>query len=387
MRKWQPQSAGVLVRYHCRAMRRRSFLGTSLAAFQESPAAVPQQVYADVDGVPLTTGEYSQLLEKLTKSGTLLADSYSRGGIVEALEGRIASLLGKEAAVWLPTGTLANHLAVRLLAGPKRRVIVQAESHLYRDSGDCAQTLSGLHLIPVAQGKATFALQDVERAANDALTGRVDTAVGAIQIESPVRRLQGERFDFEQMKAISAWARARGVGLHLDGARIFLESAYTRRPLREYAALFDTVYVSMYKYFNAASGAVLAGPASLLANLYHTRRMFGGGLNQVWPFAAVALHFQDGFEQRFREAADVSERVIAILSKDGNFGIERVANGTNLCRMRVFGVNAPVYRDRLEGAGITAREAQGEWFLLHVNETWRRFSADELVGRFRKALG
>jgi threonine aldolase len=264
---------------------------------------------------------------------------------------------------------------------------VQAESHLYRDSGDCAQTLSGLNLIPLAEGKATFSLEEVERAMNEAQTGRVETPAGAIQIESPVRRLRGERFAFEQIKAISGWARARGAGLHLDGARIFLESAYTERPVREYAALFDTVYVSMYKYFNAASGAVLAGPASLLANFYHTRRMFGGGLNQVWPFAAVALHFLDGFEQRFRAAVDVSERVIAILSADSNFGIERVTNGTNLFRMRVFGVNAPVYRDRLEAAGITAPAALGEWFVLHVNETWGRFPAEELAGRFRKALG
>ena len=89
-------------------------------------------------------------------------------------------------------------------------------------------------------------------------------------------------------------------GLHLDGARLFLESAYAARPVKEYAALFDTVYISMYKYFNAASGALLAGPKTLLAGLYHTRRMFGGGLHEVWPFAAVALHYLDGFEARFR---------------------------------------------------------------------------------------
>ena len=80
------------------------------------------------------------------------------------------------------------------------------------------------------------------------------------------------------MKKIAAWARERDIGLHLDGARLFLESVYTRRPVRTYTALFDTVYISMYKYFNAASGAILAGPKALLADLYQTRRMFGGGL-------------------------------------------------------------------------------------------------------------
>ena len=220
-----------------------------------------------------------------------MADDYSRGGVVEQLETRVAALLGKEAAVWLPTGTLANHLAVRLLAGNRRRVLVQAESHLFNDCGDCAQTLSGLHLVPLAPGRATFTLEDVERAAYDASLGRVDTPIGAIQIETPVRRRQGERFDFAEMKKVAAWARAHNVGLHLDGARLFLESAYAARPVKEYAALFDTVYISMYKYFNAASGAVLAGPKARPADLYHCAGCLAAACTQVWPFAAVSLHY------------------------------------------------------------------------------------------------
>ena len=106
---------------------------------------------------------------------------------MEQLEKRMAAMLGKEMAVWLPTGTLANHLAIRLLAGGKRRVLVQAESHLFNDCGDCAQTLSGLTLVPLAPGKATFTLEEVEHAASATRLGRVETPIGAIQIESPVR--------------------------------------------------------------------------------------------------------------------------------------------------------------------------------------------------------
>jgi threonine aldolase len=369
-------------------MRRRSFLGTSLAAFQVAAASHPQPVYAFGDGIPHTPEEYAQLLNRLTAGEAVQPDDYSRGGTVERLEARMAAILGKEAAVWLPTGTLANHLAVRFLAGNRRRVIVQAESHLYNDCGDCCQTLSGLNLIPLAPGKATFTLDEVERAANDAVMGRVLAPVGAIQIESPVRRRVGERFDFEQMKRISAWARSRGVGMHLDGARLFLECGYTGRSPKEYAALFDTVYVSVYKYFNAASGAILAGPKEMLANAYHPRRMFGGSLPHAWPYAAVALHYVEGFETRFRAAVETSEHVIALLAKDGSFAIERVPNGTNIFRLKAFNVNAPVYRDRLEGAGVYAPQpGQGDWFSLQVNETWRRAPAEELAARFRKALG
>jgi threonine aldolase len=366
-------------------MQRRGFLATPLAAFQLAAApSEPQRVYATGDGVPLTPAEYAQLLTKLASDS--IVDDYSRGGIVEKLEAQVAATLGKEAAVWLPTGTLANHLAVRLLAGPKRRVIVQAESHLYNDCGDCAQTLSGLTLLPLAPGQATFTLDQVEQASNTSLLGRVVTPVGAVQIESPVRRRSGERFDFGEMKKISAWARERHIGLHLDGARIFLESEYTNRPVREYAALFDTVYISMYKYFNASSGAILAGPKALLADLYHTRRMFGGGLHQVWPFAAVALHYMDGFEARLRKGVETSERVIAALLGDG-FEIERIPNGTNIFRMRVGSVNSPVYQGRLELAGISVRPPASPWLTLQVNETWGRADAAEIAARFRKALG
>ena len=368
-------------------MQRRIFLAAPLAAaYPLAPAEPEPRVYAFGDGIPHTPGEYAQLLATLANAGNLAVDDYSRGGVVEQLENRVAALLGKEAAVWLPTGTLANHLAVRLLAGNRRRVLVQAESHLFNDCGDCAQTLSGLHLVPLAPGRATFTLEEVERAAYDASLGRVDTPIGAIQIETPVRRRQGERFDFEEMKKVAAWARAHNVGLHLDGARLFLESAYAARPVREYAALCDTVYISMYKYFNAASGAVLAGPKALLAGLYHTRRMFGGGLPQVWPFAAVALHYLDGFEARFRAARDSAERVIATLGKDSNFGLERIPNGTNIFRLRVFGVNAPVYQHRLDNAGISASNPAGDWFHIQVNETWTRRPAMEIAERFRGAL-
>ena len=369
-------------------MRRRAFLAAPLAA--AIPLAAddsPKPVYTYGDGIPHTPADYTQLLASLAAKTEIAPDSYSLGGIVEKLENHVAALLGKEAAVWFPTGTLANQVAVRMLAGSRRRVIVQAESHLYKDCGDCCQTLSGLTLIPLAPGKPSFTLKDVEDAAYDSTSGRVLTPIGAIQIETPVRRGQGAQFDFGEMQKIVAWARAHNVGLHLDGARLFLESAYSKRPVKEYAALFDTVYVSMYKYFNATAGAVLAGPKALLANLYHTRRMFGGGLPHVWPYAAVALHYMDGFEDRFRAAVDNSEKTIAILRDDTNFVIERIPNGTNIFRMRVPNVNPPVYQGRLDAAGIVAQVPNGLWFTLQVNETWNNAPGEEIASRFRRALG
>jgi threonine aldolase len=188
------------------------------------------------------------------------------------------------------------------------------------------------------------------------------------------------------MQAVAKWARAHGIGLHLDGARLFIESAYTGRSVAEYSALFDTVYVSLYKYFNAGSGAILAGPRPLLSDLYHTRRMFGGGMPHVWPYAAVASHYVDGFLQRFRKGVETAEAVILSLPR-ANFTVERIANGTNVFRFRVAGVNAPAYKKRLSDNGIAAPDPTGEWFTLQANETWSRASAVEIVRRFTAALG
>src|SRR5262245_42181713 len=139
----------------------------------------------------------------------------------------MARVLGKERAIFMPTGTLANHLAVRALAGGPSRVIVQSESHLYCDEGDCAQTLSGLTLMPLAPGQATFSVDEVQRILAETRNGRVVPRVSVISIESPVRRRVGERFDPAEIAKIVALARREGIKLHLDGARMFLQAAYT----------------------------------------------------------------------------------------------------------------------------------------------------------------
>lgn len=353
-------------------MQRRAFLATpGLAAFAAT-TTTELPVVGTGDGIPHRPEEYAALLARLSPG--VKADNFSLGGVVETLEQKVAALLGKEYAVWMPTGTLANHTAVRALAGDKRRVVVQKESHLYNDCGDCCQTLSNLNLLALGEGKATFTLADIQNEAKRGDGGRVAVPIGAIQIETPVRRQTGEVFDFEEIKRISAWARANGVGMHLDGARLFLASAYSGKPVSEYASHFDTVFVSMYKYFNAASGAVLAGPKKLLENMFHTRRMFGGGQPHAWPFAAVALHYFEGYPERMSKAVETSEKVIAALRNDRRFEVERVPNGTNIFFLRANGLKPR--------AGLMLGQPSNGRYQVQVNETWARASADEIISRF-----
>ena len=340
------------------------------------------------DGLGLTPAEQARLLARMAEEGRIERDSYSNGGVVEVLEEQFARVLGKERAVFMPTGTLANHLAVRTLAGPGGgRAILQAEAHLYNDSGDCVQTLSAIPLIPLAPGSATFTLEQVKEIVERTRGGRVSRPVAVISIETPVRRRSGETFDQAELDRITAYAREEGIRLHLDGARLFLQGAYTGTDVATLSRPFDTVYVSLYKYFNAASGAILAGPAALLDDMFHARRMFGSGLPAAWPFAAVALNYLPGFIDRFTAAVRTSESLISELGRHDAFRIERMTGGTNLFRLRVSGVDAEAFRHRLreQEVDLGGVRADGS-FTVGVNETWNRATPNALAARFRAAL-
>src|SRR6185503_2602298 len=172
-------------------------------------------VHMGGDGVAITPREYAALLNTLSQGKDVEDDNYLLGGEVEAFEKHWAALLGKETAVFMPSGTLANQLALRALAGAKRRVIVPEMSHVYNDTGDACQTLSGLTLMPLAPGRATFTVADIEAVLARTAGGRVATDVGATLIESPIRRLSGQTFDWDQAKRIAAFARSKGIATHL----------------------------------------------------------------------------------------------------------------------------------------------------------------------------
>jgi threonine aldolase len=247
------------------------------------------------------------------------------------------------------------------------------------------QTLSNITLVPLAPGKATFTLDETQRSVSEARGGRVLSPVSVISIETPVRRRFGESFNAAQMTQIVDLARKEGIRLHLDGARLFLEAAYTRRPLGDYAKLFDTVYVSLYKYFNAAGGAILAGPRALLDDIYHVRRMYGGGLYHAWPYAAVALHYLEGFEQRYARAVAASEEFIQGVGRIDGITVDRIPSGTHLFRLRIARSDPAALRMRLAGRGIALPGAGADGtMVIGVNESWNRTTAAELVDAFRR---
>jgi threonine aldolase len=361
---------------------------TSMAGKQQRAPADPTSNETDFmfDGISFSPSAYAAMLMQMADEGKIKTDNYSNGGVVEALENKFATLLGKESAVFMPTGTLANHIAIRKLADNYRRVIVQEQSHVYNDTGDGAQTLSGLNLLPLGKNEAGFTLEEVMATEARTQSGRVQTHIGVISIETPVRRQFDRMLPFDSLKIIADYARNKGMKMHLDGARLFIQTVHTNVSAANYASLFDTAYISMYKCFNAASGAILAGTKDFTENLFHERRMFGGGINAVWPSAAIALHFADSFEQDYKAAWQQAQSFFALLEKNERFSLTAFENGSHVVKLNVNAKNLPAFRTSLGKMKIQIGAPVEKGFLLKINPTISRNKPDYLAACFIKAL-
>lgn len=353
---------------------------------QKSPLMAAKAVDFVNDGVPLSPREYGELLMKLADEGKIKPDFYSNGGVVEELENRFANLLGKESAVFMPTGTLANHIAVRRLSGNRRRVILQEQGHIFQDTGDACQTLSALTVIPLGKNTTEMTLAEVEEAVHNANISRIAVRVGVIAIESPVRRQQDQLFAFENMKAITDFAKANEIKTHLDGARLFVQSAHTGISPAKYSSLFDTSFTSICKCFNAASGAVLAGTKEFTHDLFHERRMFGAGVPAVWPFAAVALHYVDTFIDEYKSAWQKAELLFAELNKDERCKVIIYDQGSHVVHLDLKNMDYKRFSESLAKRNIRLSAPDASGFNMKVNVSLNRSSAQELISNFKAAL-
>jgi threonine aldolase len=209
-------------------------------------------------------------------------DRYGDGGVVAELEAEIAGLLGKPAAAFWPSGTMAQQSALRVHADRRQRrtVIFHPMCHLDRHEGQAYQRLHGLTGRPAGELHRLLTLEDL-------------TVIGeppaALLVELPQRDLGGQQPGWADLQAQVGWARDRGAAAHLDGARLWESAAGYGRPPADIAALFDTVYVSFYKGIGALPGCCLAGPADIIAEAREWRRRMGGTLFGLWPNAASAL--------------------------------------------------------------------------------------------------
>ena len=215
-------------------------------------------------------------------------DVFGDDPTVLRLEQQVAIILGKEAALYVPSGTMANQLAVRVHCPAGTEAIVHAGCHIYNYEGGAAAALSGVTLRPVSSDDGTLPLPMVRAALHtDPDHHLAPTAL--ICVENTNNACGGVVVAPDHVADVAALAKAHGIALHLDGARLANAAAAMGHSLAELAAPFDTVSLCLSKGLGAPVGSVLAGPLGLIRQARHWRKRFGGGMRQVGILAAAGL--------------------------------------------------------------------------------------------------
>jgi len=283
------------------------------------------------DGEMFEPGDYLSKLQQVHAASNIASDRYGSGGAVEALEKKFTELTGKERSMYMPSGTMANQLAISVLSGDNTKVFVQDTSHVYRDEADAAQSVFNKRLMPLAKNETYFTAQQLQDAVEHLNSEEVfKSGIGAVSIENPVRRTDGRLVPLAEIQKISTYCRGNNIRLHLDGARIFMASAWTGVSIKEYAGYFDTVYISLYKYLGAGAGAILSGPENVINKMAHLIKIHGGAMYSNWANAAMALHRLEGFETRLHQAIKLSNEVFTAINKLPGIRVKPLDGGTNI---------------------------------------------------------
>jgi threonine aldolase len=209
------------------------------------------------------------------------SDRYGTGLLIADFETQIATLLGKEAALFLPSGTMAQPIALRIWATRLGRhsIAFHPTCHLELHEESAYRLLHGLHGVLVGNRYQLLSRADLD-------TVREPLAV--LLLELPQREIGGQLPSWEELEAQCLWARERGAALHLDGARLWESRPFYGCDYATIAGLFDTVYVSFYKTLGGIAGAALAGSADLIAEARVWQRRQGGNLVRLFPYVLSA---------------------------------------------------------------------------------------------------
>ncbi|HEY7958008.1 MAG TPA: low-specificity L-threonine aldolase [Polyangia bacterium] len=255
-------------------------------------------------------------------------DVYGEDPTVNRLQERVAALLGKEAALYVPSGTMANQIALYTLTQPGDEVLVSSGAHcMYYESG-AAAALSGVQLRELGGPDGRFSVAEVEAAINPDNAHYPPTRV--IAVENSHNRSGGRIFPEPAIAAIAKLARARGIALHLDGARLWNVHAASGRSLADLAAPFDTVSVCLSKGLGAPVGSLVAGSKSLIARAHRRRKMLGGGMRQAGLLAAAGLYALDHHLQRLKDDHENARKIAQAVAGAPGVAIDPATVETNI---------------------------------------------------------
>jgi threonine aldolase len=277
-------------------------------------------------------------------------DVFGDDPTVRQLESRTAEVLGKEAALFVPSGTMANQLAVRCHTEPGDEVLVEANAHLYYYESGAPAALSGVMCRCMNGQRGIFSGADVEAALRP--TNQHFPRTRLVCLENTHNRGGGKTWTIEQIRDVASTARKHGLQLHLDGARLWNASVATGVPEREYATHFDTVSVCFSKGLGAPVGSALAGPAVFVERARRFRKMFGGAMRQVGIIAAGALFALE--HHRARLAEDHANAKALASGLEGVSGLETdpAEVETNMVMFQVRSLPAEQLVERLQERGV-----------------------------------
>jgi threonine aldolase len=240
----------------------------------------------------------TEAMRRAMASAEVGDDVYGEDPTVRALEDRVAGLFGKQAALFTPTGSMANVLAVRSLVGVGEEVLCEASAHIARAELGAHGALTGLTM-------RTWIGRPVDLAAVETLfapdMGPFFVATRAVSMENTHNFGGGAVTPLDQMRAVRRFADERGIGVHLDGARIWNAHVASGTPLEEYGATADVLAVCLSKGLGAPVGSLVVGGTGAVAEARVWRKRLGGGMRQVGVLAAAGLHALDHHVERLAD--------------------------------------------------------------------------------------
>jgi threonine aldolase len=239
-------------------------------------------------------------------------DVFSDDPTVNRLQEKVAALLGKEAALFVPSGTMSNQVGVRAHTQPGDELLCDAGCHIYNNEAGGPAALSGVTCRTVPGDYGILDVTQLEDKVRPDNEHHVRTRL--VCLENTHNRGGGRVYPLEKIQAISAWTHRHGLILHLDGARLWNAIVATGIPAARWAAPFDSVSVCFSKGLGAPVGSALAGPRDFVARARRARKLFGGGMRQAGVIAAGALFALENHVERLAEDhrnAQVISRAIA----------------------------------------------------------------------------
>ena len=277
-------------------------------------------------------------------------DVYGEDPTVNRLQARVAELLGKEAGLFVPSGVMANQLALAVHTRPGDEVIVEASSHIFNYESGAPALLSGVQLRPLEGQRGRLSAGQIEGAVRP--EGTVFPHTRLVCVENTANKAGGVVYRRERLQSIAEAARASGLRLHLDGARLWNAAEATGTPLADFAAPFDTAWVALSKGLGAPVGSVLCGPEETIAEARRLRKAFGGGMRQAGILAAAGLyaitHHRSGLARDHANARRLAEALAGLPA----FEVDPQAVETNIVIFETLETGAASVVETLEGEGV-----------------------------------